>query len=68
MKFSLQFTHYGNILDMTGVSIPGGFTTDGMPFAITVLGQSFTEGMVLEIAQRFERAFSHPPGVDARRS
>jgi len=53
---------------MTGVSIPAGFTTDGMPFAITVLGQSFTEGMVLEIAQRFERAFSHPPGVDARRS
>jgi len=53
---------------MTGVSIPAGFTSDGMPFAITVLGQSFTEGMVLEIAQRFERASAHPPGVDANRS
>jgi allophanate hydrolase len=60
-----KFTHFGNILDMTGVSIPAGFTSEGMPFAITVLGQSFTEGMVLEIAQRFERAFGKPVGVDA---
>ena len=35
-----------------------------MPFAITVLGQSFADGMVLEIAQRFERAFGKPVGVD----
>jgi hypothetical protein len=53
---------------MTGVSIPAGFTSEGMPFAITVLGQSFTEGMVLEIAQRFERTFGKPVGVDARAS
>jgi Asp-tRNA(Asn)/Glu-tRNA(Gln) amidotransferase A subunit family amidase len=37
-----------------------------MPFAITILGQSFSDGMVLEIAQRFEAAFCQPAGVNGR--
>jgi len=53
-----KFTHYGNILDMCGVAIPAGFTPTGMPFGITVLGQSFTEGFILEVAARFERALA----------
>jgi Asp-tRNA(Asn)/Glu-tRNA(Gln) amidotransferase A subunit family amidase len=64
----LQFTHYANILDLTGVSCPAGFTKDGMPFAITILGPSFSDGMVLEIAQRFETAFDEAAGVNGKRS
>jgi Asp-tRNA(Asn)/Glu-tRNA(Gln) amidotransferase A subunit family amidase len=38
-----------------------------MPFAITILGPSFSDGMVLEIAQRFEAAFCQPAGVNGKR-
>ncbi|KIM37908.1 hypothetical protein M413DRAFT_448173 [Hebeloma cylindrosporum] len=61
-----KFTHFANILDLTGVSCPAGFTEDGMPFAITILGPSFSDGMVLEIAQRFEAAFGKPAGVNGK--
>jgi Asp-tRNA(Asn)/Glu-tRNA(Gln) amidotransferase A subunit family amidase len=64
---NLQFTHYANILDLTGVSCPAGFTRDGMPFGITILGPSFSDGMVLEIAKRFEAAISQPAGVNGKR-
>ena len=37
-----------------------------MPFAITTLGPSFSDGMVLEIAQRFEAAFGKPAGIKAK--
>jgi allophanate hydrolase len=63
-----KFTHYANILDLTGVSCPAGFTEYGMPFAITILGPSFSDGMVLEIAQRFEAAFCQPAGINGKRA
>ncbi|KAM0753514.1 amidase signature enzyme [Meredithblackwellia eburnea MCA 4105] len=57
-----KFTHYGNILDMCGVSVPAGLTSEGMPFAVTILGPSFADGLVLEIAARFEKATGLKPG------
>ena len=39
-----------------------------MPFAITILGPSFSDGMVLEIAKRFEAAFGKPAGINGKRS
>lgn len=62
-----KFTHFANILDLTGVSCPAGFTQDGMPFGITILGPSFSDGMVLEIAKRFEAAVRQPAGVNGKR-
>jgi Asp-tRNA(Asn)/Glu-tRNA(Gln) amidotransferase A subunit family amidase len=59
--------HFSNILDLVGVLCPVGFTQDGMPFAITILGPSFSDGWVLKIAQRFEAAFSQPAGVNRKR-
>ena len=38
-----------------------------MPFAITILGPSFSDGMVLEIAERFEVAFGEPAGINGKR-
>jgi hypothetical protein len=39
-----------------------------MPFAITILGPSFSDGMVLEIAKRFEATIRQPAGVNGKRS
>ena len=38
-----------------------------MPFAVSILGPSFSDGMVLEIAKRFEAAFGQPAGVNGMR-
>jgi Asp-tRNA(Asn)/Glu-tRNA(Gln) amidotransferase A subunit family amidase len=38
-----------------------------MPFAISILGSSFSDGMVLEIAKRFEATFGQPAGVGGKR-
>jgi Asp-tRNA(Asn)/Glu-tRNA(Gln) amidotransferase A subunit family amidase len=38
-----------------------------MPFAVTILGQSFSDGMVLEIAKRFEAVVNQPAGVNGLR-
>lgn len=39
-----------------------------MPFAITIIGQSFSDGMILEIAKRFEAAFGQPAGIKGKRA
>jgi hypothetical protein len=38
-----------------------------MLFAITILGPSFSDGMVLEIAERFEVTFGEPAGINGKR-
>jgi len=61
-----QFTHFGNVLDMNGVSVPAGTYKEGeltgndeqgmLPFGVTLLGGSRTDAEVLEISRRFESA------------
>lgn len=61
-----EFTHFGNVLDLTGISVPagtyeekelsGGESTTAMPFAVTLIGGSRTDAQVLEVARRFEEA------------
>jgi Asp-tRNA(Asn)/Glu-tRNA(Gln) amidotransferase A subunit family amidase len=58
-----EFTHFGNVLDLTGIAVPAG-TYDAkemkegeegkLPFSITVIGGSRTDSAVLEVARRFE--------------
>lgn len=63
------FTHFGNVLDLTGISVPAGTYTVGeldvgvkdggdgkLPFAVTLLGGSRTDAAILEVARRFEEA------------
>jgi Asp-tRNA(Asn)/Glu-tRNA(Gln) amidotransferase A subunit family amidase len=63
------FTHFGNVLDLTGITVPAGTygvkelqgeansesIDTSMPFAVTFLGGSRTDAEVLEIARRFEK-------------
>ena len=53
------WAQFANIIDPTGVSCPTRHTKDG-----TVLGPSFSDGMVLEVALRFGAAFGQPAGVN----
>jgi Asp-tRNA(Asn)/Glu-tRNA(Gln) amidotransferase A subunit family amidase len=66
------FTHFGNVLDLNGISVPAGtYATENraeqeteksekasvtLPFGVTFLGSSRTDATVLEIARRFSMA------------
>jgi allophanate hydrolase len=55
------FTHYGNVVDLCGASVPVATYVDGegtrLPFGITVLGGSGYDAKVLDIAAVAEEAF-----------
>jgi allophanate hydrolase len=57
-----KFTHYGNLLDLCGISVPAGFD-NGMPFGVTFLGESMSDGLVLEVARMFQESTGIKPGL-----
>jgi len=44
-----------NIAGLPGVSVPCGFSSDGLPIGIQVLGKPFDEGSVIHIAHAYEQ-------------
>jgi aspartyl-tRNA(Asn)/glutamyl-tRNA(Gln) amidotransferase subunit A len=52
----LRNTAVGNILNLCGVSLPCGFTREGLPIGLMVYGKAFEEAMVLRVARAYERA------------
>ena len=50
------YTNFVNLLDLTGVAIPVGFRNDGLPFGVTIVGQSATDHALLALSGRLHRA------------
>ncbi len=50
------YTNFMNLLDLTGVAIPAGFRSDGLPFGVTLVGRSATDYALLALADRLHRA------------
>jgi allophanate hydrolase len=47
-----HYTHFGNLLDLIGVAVPLGVTTDGRPHSAMLLGAGLTDDTVLQLAAR----------------
>lgn len=45
-----HYTHFGNLLDLLGISIPGRLTADGRPSAAMLLGRAQSDDTVLQLA------------------
>ena len=57
----------GNYLDLPGVSIPCGFSSDGLPIGLQVMAKPFQEHMALRVARAYEREtewHTHRPELD----
>ena len=57
----------GNYLDLPGVSIPCGFSSDGLPIGLQVMAKPFQEHMALRVARAYEREtewHTHRPQLD----
>jgi allophanate hydrolase len=47
------FTNFMNLLDLTGVAVPAGFSAQGLPFGVTLVGPAFSDQRLLELAQSY---------------
>jgi len=52
----LRNTSIGNILNLCAVSVPCGFTADGLPIGLMIYAKPFDEATALRIAYAFEQA------------
>ena len=50
----LRNTAIGNILNLCAVTVPCGFTKQGLPVGLMIYGKSFDEELVLRIAHAFQ--------------
>lgn len=51
----------GNLLDLCGVSVPCGFTREGLPIGLLVVAAPLREDMALRVAHAYEQAAGWPP-------
>ena len=52
----LRNTSIGNILNLCGLSVPCGFTRQGLPIGLMIYGKPFTEDLVLRVGYAYEQA------------
>jgi aspartyl-tRNA(Asn)/glutamyl-tRNA(Gln) amidotransferase subunit A len=56
-----------NVTGQPALAMPAGFTQDGLPLSLQLIGQPFQEAMVYRVAAASERATAwserHPPGL-----
>ncbi len=63
MYLSDIFTLSANLAGIPGLSVPCGFSKDGLPIGLQLMGRPFSEGTLLRVAHAFEQA----AGVHQRR-
>jgi aspartyl-tRNA(Asn)/glutamyl-tRNA(Gln) amidotransferase subunit A len=56
MYLSDIFTLSANLAGIPGMAVPCGFSTDGLPIGLQILGKHFNEGMLLKVGYSFEQA------------
>jgi aspartyl-tRNA(Asn)/glutamyl-tRNA(Gln) amidotransferase subunit A len=50
-----RFTRYFNIVGLPAISVPCGFTDEGLPIGMQIAGKAFDESMVLRVAHAYEQ-------------
>jgi aspartyl-tRNA(Asn)/glutamyl-tRNA(Gln) amidotransferase subunit A len=51
-----SFTAPFNLTGLPAISVPCGFTTDGLPAGLQLVGRPWAEALVLQVAEAYERA------------
>ena len=52
----LRLTRPGNLTGLPALSIPCGFSMDGLPIGLQLIGRRFGEGTILRVAYAYEQA------------
>jgi allophanate hydrolase len=57
------YTNFLNLLDMTGISVPIGFLSSGLPFGVTLSAPAFSEDRVLQVGDALHRSYDPTMGA-----
>jgi allophanate hydrolase len=60
------YTNFTNLMDLSAIAVPSGFTAAGLPFGATLIGQCFHEPILAAAATAFEREAALPLGASVR--
>src|SRR5205823_4625059 len=60
------YTSFVNLLDLAAVSVPAGFTPQGLPGGITLLGPAGSDRNLCRLARAWQRQLYLPLGATAR--
>jgi allophanate hydrolase len=58
-----RYTNFMNLLDLAGIAVPAGFTPEGLPFGVTLVGSAFSEARLTAFADRVHRSLDATVGV-----
>jgi len=47
------YTNFVNLMDLAAVALPAGFTSQGMPFGISLIGRRLSDANLIALGQRF---------------
>jgi allophanate hydrolase len=61
------YTNYMNLLDLSALAVQAGFTDAGLPFGVTLVGESFDDRRLLAIGRRLQTVFASTQGASGHR-
>jgi allophanate hydrolase len=50
-----RFTNFVNLMDLAAIAVPAGFTREGLPFGVTVIGPAFSDRSLATFADALHR-------------
>jgi aspartyl-tRNA(Asn)/glutamyl-tRNA(Gln) amidotransferase subunit A len=56
VRAASRYTNVWNLVGLPACVVPSGFSTDGLPVSIQIVGRPFDDATVLRIARAYERA------------
>lgn len=60
------YTNFVNLLDLAAVAVPAGFTSESLPFGVSLIGPAFTDDALLQLADRLHRKLAETLGGSKR--
>jgi len=61
------YTNSVNLLDLAAIAIPAGFKANGLPFGVSLIGKTFTDDGLLQVADRLHRSLAITLGGSDRK-
>jgi allophanate hydrolase len=63
-----RYTNFVNLLDLSALAVPAGFSAEGLPFGVTLMGPAFADARLADVAQAFQLKTALSVGATSERA